>query len=431
TGISALGTGVATFLGTPSSANLATALTDETGTGAAVFATSPTLVTPNIGVANGTSLALTGAITGATGFNGLVITPNTGTITTGVWNGTALTDAFVSDTLTSSLFVGSGSTTNAIDLATAEVAGILSIANGGTGSATQNFVDLTTAQSVGGAKTFTGNIAQTGATTFSTGTGAVTLNGNAAISGANTFTTGTGLTTISGAQLQVTQAIANLATGGAIGTAASTVDVASSFNITQTTAGQTITLPSPTTTTAGRIATVQNTGTASFTLGGLTLTSGSSAEFVWNGTAWVSRVSSPSGAVTTLATPSGSNANGGSISGNTLTLSLADGTNPGLVSTGAQTFAGAKTFSSAPTISPFTSAGIVKNSAAGLLSSGLILNADITNGTIDLTTKVTGVLPAANGGTGISALGTGVATFLGTPSSANLATALTDETGTG
>jgi len=38
--------GVATFLGTPSSANLAAALTDETGSGAAVFATSPTLSGP-------------------------------------------------------------------------------------------------------------------------------------------------------------------------------------------------------------------------------------------------------------------------------------------------------------------------------------------------------------------------------------------------
>lgn len=37
------GTGVETFLGTPSSANLASALTDETGTGAAVFAAAPTL----------------------------------------------------------------------------------------------------------------------------------------------------------------------------------------------------------------------------------------------------------------------------------------------------------------------------------------------------------------------------------------------------
>jgi len=60
TGISGFGTGVATFLATPSSANLAAAVTDETGTGALVFATSPTLVTPNIGAATGTSLAATG-----------------------------------------------------------------------------------------------------------------------------------------------------------------------------------------------------------------------------------------------------------------------------------------------------------------------------------------------------------------------------------
>jgi hypothetical protein len=52
-------------------------------------------------------------------------------------------------------------------------------------------------------------------------------------------------------------------------------------------------------------------------------------------------------------------------------------------------------------------------------------------GTINLTTQVTGTLPVANGGTGITSFGTGVATFLGTPSSANLAAALTDETGTG
>ncbi|MEY2512003.1 MAG: hypothetical protein QOE26_2766 [Verrucomicrobiota bacterium] len=43
TGVSGLGTGIATWLGTPSSANLASALTDETGSGVAVFATSPTL----------------------------------------------------------------------------------------------------------------------------------------------------------------------------------------------------------------------------------------------------------------------------------------------------------------------------------------------------------------------------------------------------
>jgi hypothetical protein len=60
TGVSGLGTGVATFLAAPSSANLAAALTDETGTGANVFAKTPTLVTPVIGAATGTSLSLSG-----------------------------------------------------------------------------------------------------------------------------------------------------------------------------------------------------------------------------------------------------------------------------------------------------------------------------------------------------------------------------------
>lgn len=48
TGVSGLAAGVATFLATPTSANLRGALTDETGTGAAVFATAPTISTPTL-----------------------------------------------------------------------------------------------------------------------------------------------------------------------------------------------------------------------------------------------------------------------------------------------------------------------------------------------------------------------------------------------
>lgn len=44
-------TAIKTFLGTPSSANLAAAVTDETGSGALVFATSPSLTTPTINTA--------------------------------------------------------------------------------------------------------------------------------------------------------------------------------------------------------------------------------------------------------------------------------------------------------------------------------------------------------------------------------------------
>lgn len=45
-----LGSGVAAFLGTPSSANLATAVSGETGSGALVFGTNPTITQTPIAV---------------------------------------------------------------------------------------------------------------------------------------------------------------------------------------------------------------------------------------------------------------------------------------------------------------------------------------------------------------------------------------------
>jgi len=75
--------GNAASLGSFTSAQLATALTDETGTGANVFATSPTLVTPALGTpSSGVVTNLTG--TASININGTVgaSTPSTGAFTT-------------------------------------------------------------------------------------------------------------------------------------------------------------------------------------------------------------------------------------------------------------------------------------------------------------------------------------------------------------
>ncbi len=81
TGVSGLGTGIATFLATPSSANLATAVTDETGSGALVFATSPTLVTPILGVATCSSMVSAQGTTGnlATNATETIFSPGSAT----------------------------------------------------------------------------------------------------------------------------------------------------------------------------------------------------------------------------------------------------------------------------------------------------------------------------------------------------------------
>ena len=76
TGVSGLGTGVATFLATPSSANLATAITDETVSGLLVFETSPTLTTPVI-----SSITNTGTLTLPTSTDTLVGRATTDTFT--------------------------------------------------------------------------------------------------------------------------------------------------------------------------------------------------------------------------------------------------------------------------------------------------------------------------------------------------------------
>lgn len=81
--------------------------------------------------------------------------------------------------------------------------------------------------------------------------------------------------------------ISNKPTGGSIGTAAATVDVLSSFNLNQTTAGQTLTVPNLTNAIAGKIIYLNNIGTVPLTLSpGGYLPAGYGVVLRWDGVRW-------------------------------------------------------------------------------------------------------------------------------------------------
>ena len=111
TGITSFGSGVATWLGTPSSANLAAAVTDETGSGALVFGTAPTFTTTIDGgatfgaFASSTALTIGYTGTGASSTHNLATGALTGAFTKTVNIGT-------SGTTSSTTAINIGSATN-------------------------------------------------------------------------------------------------------------------------------------------------------------------------------------------------------------------------------------------------------------------------------------------------------------------------------
>ena len=240
TGVSGLGAGVATFLGTPTSANLAAAVTDETGSGALVFATSPTLVTPALGtptsgiLTNATGLPLT------TGVTGTLPIGNGGT---GQTTASAAFNALSPVTTTGDLIIGNG-TNSATRLAIGANGYVL----------TSNGTTATWAASTGGVTSFSAGT--TGLTPNTATTGAVTLSGTLAVSNGGTgVTASTGANSVAlrdaNANLTVNSLFEGFTNVAAAGTTTTLTAASTPTYVVTGSGGQTFQLPDATTLPAG------------------------------------------------------------------------------------------------------------------------------------------------------------------------------------
>ena len=373
-------TGNATLLGSFTSAQLLAALTNETGTGVAVFGTSPTFTTSVVG---GATMAVFNTASTTVNAFGAATTVNMGAATGTM---TVANTTLAAKAITASTTLG---VTGATTLSAALTYGGVTLTNAVTGTGkmvldtsptlvtpnlgTPSFLLGTSITGTASGLT-AGNV-----TTNANLTGSVTSVGNATTVVTNANLTGDVTSVGNATTLTNAPVIAKVLTGyvSGAGTVAATDSILQAIQK----------LDGNDATNANLTGMVTSVGNAATVVTNANLTGGVTS--VGNATTVVTNANL-TGAVTSV----GNATSLGSFTSAQLAGALTD-----------ETGSGAAVFATSPTLG---------TPALGTPSSATLTNA-------------TG-LPVS---TGVSGLGSGVATFLATPSSANLAAAVTDETGTG
>ncbi len=306
-------------------------------------------------------------------------------------------------------FVGSGSLTNAVDLTTAEVSGILPIANGGTNSSTIGGAG-TVAFSNGTSLNYTA-VGTGGQVLVSNGTGTPTWQSPSGLVLANNGLTKSGDTVqIGGTFIKNTSVGMNSRTLTYNGAGNITVDgtvilAPNGTGVVQANrfvgSGSLTNAVDLTTAEVNGILPIANGGTNSNTIGGagtVAFSNGTSLNYTAVGTNGQVLVSNGTG-TPTWGSPTAAiiGANGITKAGDTIKLggSLNQNTN---IPFGTRSLTLSNSGDAGNVIiGKFTSAGIVKNNASGVLSTGQVNLAS--------TSEVTGTLGITNGGTGLTTAG--------------------------